>query len=98
MQISIKGNYFSSFTLEVESSDTVESIRLKIMEEIHRTGTLDDRLIFHGKQISGRVGHNVDIGQSTPPIHLPHKFLIFSDQVVVNDSSRSEGGNCQVNM
>lgn len=97
MQISIKGaNFSSEFTLEVESSDTVESVELKIMEKIHCTR--DDRLIFSGRQISGRIDYNVDVGQSIPSIHLPLKFLMYSDQVVVNDSSRSEGRDRQVNM
>lgn len=75
MQISIKGvNFNGEFTLEVESSDTVESVELKIMEK--RICTRDDRLIFSGRQISGRVDHDVDVGQSILSIHLPLKFLI----------------------
>lgn len=97
MQISIKGgNFNGEFTLEVESSDTVESIELRTMEKMH--STRDDRLLFNGRQISGRVDHKVDVGRSIPSIHLPRKFLIYSDQVVVDDSSRSEGRVHQVNM
>jgi len=34
----------------------------------------------------------VDVGQSIPPIHPLRKFLMPSDLVVVDSSSRSEGG------
>jgi hypothetical protein len=50
--------------------------------------------IFSGHE----VFHNFDVGQSIPPIHPIRKFLTRSRPVVVDGSSRSEGGVCQVNL
>jgi ubiquitin len=101
MQIFVKTLTGKTIILEVESSDTMMQIAEKIQD---KEGIPPDqiRLIFAGKEIY-RVGpvnvnHNVEVGQSIHSIRPIPKFLIRSHPVVVDGSSRSEGGVCQVNL
>jgi hypothetical protein len=87
-------------TLEVESSDSMMNIAQKIQD---KEGIPPDqiRLFFAGRTIfsgSQVVNHNVNVGQSIHPIHPMRKLLICPHPVVVDGSSRSEGGVRQVNL
>jgi hypothetical protein len=95
-----------TLTLEVESSDTMESVVCKIQESVLESDRIgyhpeQIRLIFEGKQIYHRVDHKVEVGQFIPLVHPPRKFLIrseSSDPVIADGSSRSESGARQVNL
>jgi ubiquitin len=98
MQIFVKTLTGKTITLEVESSDSMMQIAQKIQDKEGIPPEYMD-LNFAGEVIyRGRVKHNVKVGKSTPPTHPLRKFLIHFHPVVVDGSSRSEGGICQVNL
>ena len=98
MRLFVKTLTGKTITLDVESSDTLMNVAMKIQD---REGIPPNqmRLIFEGKEIfRGIADHNAEVGQSIHSLHIMGSFLIHFDLVVVDSISRSEGDVHQVNL
>jgi len=91
MQLFVKTLTGKTITLEVEPSEAMINVAAKVQD---REGIHLDKisLVFAGKQVFRAQDLTVEVGQSISPIRPLRKFLIRSDLVVVDGTSRSEGG------